>query len=545
MREDSCNYFPPHLAKTPDPVRPPYHYRRLSNGLEVLVLEYPHVPIVMIGFGVRGSSFVEDSQTIGYSTLVMNALLQSNAVYPTADVVDMRIQQLGIMWVDYFLRDASLRAMIMPATEYHAGMHLLSASLKTPKFEKKEIEHYAREAAGSIKDWLARPTLQLYRAALDRLYGKQSYKYITSLPEQIALMSDINEKLKEFFLNYYRPENAMLVIGGRVTAEDAFQTAEKFLGDWSPPPSSAGVFNCMPPPSVPHNLTFLKVLPSLSTIEYFQAYQGPGMISNWKEVFSLLIFKEYVKSSFSRLRHVMTHCGMEDLSVRYSPGRVGSPFVFRLQIQDSSVTEQAVQCLRQEIQRMDSPGYITLQAFLAAKKRVKISMQTTIDDWQAWVDNITRFWGASSLDYFLNFDRYVDSVSLADMRQTIRKYFKEGHWVGGLAVPVYYERLKHSSFIQDVKWIADYRWKIPPKTYTIPPRYEKDLDAIVFLMGINPHKKLVIRGEGPDVEVLLPLIREAVSRRGWEKRMRFPVVLISQPQRTSQNRIEFEMVDTE
>jgi len=57
---------------------------------------------------------------------------------------------------------------------------------------------------------------------------------LTGTPESIKRIT--RDDLVKFHATYYRPDNAVLVIGGDIKATDAFKLAEKLFGDWQKTP---------------------------------------------------------------------------------------------------------------------------------------------------------------------------------------------------------------------------------------------------------------------------------------------------------------------
>ncbi len=540
LRGDPCDTLPSFLRRPPDSVPPPYYYRRLPNGLEVLVMRYPHVPIAVVSVAVRAGFMFEDSSTRGYSPFFVNDPFWENAVYPTGRLLHQRIRQLGIMWRYNSWQSGAVMSLVLPANEYDEGLRLWAASLQSPFFREEEIKRKGTAYLKQMISYVSLPSVQIEMALVKHLYGKKYYNY-APFPPAPDIARD-SRKIKDFFNARYRPDNMLIIIGGRVDPEGAFQRVRQYFGNWTPGARAAvSPSPCVPPLS--HNTTFIEVIPALPTIEYAQAYQGPGLATDWRAMHALLILKELLSFEHSRFQKRLSACGIGNVEVAFSSVRIGGPFSFQITVPDTPLLDRSIQCLRREIDRLDSPGYLSGELFELARKRIKVKYRMRIDNPDKWINAQARRWGMASLDYAMHFEDYIDSISLKDVRDAIRKYLKRRHWVGGLFAPHYWEGLENSATVRDVRAISQYRWEIPLHTYAIPPESEHEIDDIVFLMALNPGKKLVVYGRGPDVDELLPMIQTAIREQGWDRRVLLSVEIRSVSARRTgkKNRISFAM----
>jgi zinc protease len=72
------------------------------------------------------------------------------------------------------------------------------------------------------------------------LFGPTPYGHLLSgTPESLALIK--RDDLVKFHQTYYRPDNALLVIGGDIKPQDGFSLAEKLFGDWQKPAAPLSV----------------------------------------------------------------------------------------------------------------------------------------------------------------------------------------------------------------------------------------------------------------------------------------------------------------
>src|SRR5271170_4029365 len=113
------------------------HQRKLDNGLEVLVVEKHHAPIVTIEIAVKTGAFTENRETNGLSHLYEHMFFKGNARIPTQEAYMKRMSELGISFngttgderVNYFIT--------LPSKNFAAGMRFISDALLTPLFNQE------------------------------------------------------------------------------------------------------------------------------------------------------------------------------------------------------------------------------------------------------------------------------------------------------------------------------------------------------------------------------------------------------------------------
>ena len=75
-----------------------YYWDKLSNGLEVVVIENDKVPLVTIEIAVKNGAFTEDSNYNGLSHLFEHMFFKANKDYPDQARFIKRTQELGAIY---------------------------------------------------------------------------------------------------------------------------------------------------------------------------------------------------------------------------------------------------------------------------------------------------------------------------------------------------------------------------------------------------------------------------------------------------------------
>src|SRR5215207_9778347 len=102
-----------------------HYWKKLPNGLEVLVIENPKVPLATIEIAVKNGAYTEGPEFSGLSHLFEHMFFKANKEYADQEKFLKRTQELGAIWngttseerVNYFFTfdrdslDAGLRFM--------------------------------------------------------------------------------------------------------------------------------------------------------------------------------------------------------------------------------------------------------------------------------------------------------------------------------------------------------------------------------------------------------------------------------------------------
>ena len=74
------------------------HSKFLANGLEVIVIENPVVPLVTIELDVKNGAYTESPEYDGLSHLYEHMFFKANGNIPSQERYSERVRELGASW---------------------------------------------------------------------------------------------------------------------------------------------------------------------------------------------------------------------------------------------------------------------------------------------------------------------------------------------------------------------------------------------------------------------------------------------------------------
>jgi zinc protease len=227
----------PRSVKLPQPVE-----KTLKNGLRVIVVERSgaaQLPLVTAQLMVRNGAEVDPDNLPGVANMTATLLTEGTATR-TAPQIAEEVEALGGSLNAHAGWDASGVSVNVMSARIQQAMAILADVVRNPAFKDEEIERQRQQALDELSVRLSQPGTIARAVAARVLFGASPYGHMLSgTPESLERIK--REDLARFHQTFYRPDNAVLVIGGDIKAADAFNLAEKLFGDWQKPAAALPV----------------------------------------------------------------------------------------------------------------------------------------------------------------------------------------------------------------------------------------------------------------------------------------------------------------
>ena len=218
----------PRSVTVPKPVE-----RTLPNGLRVVVIERSNMPLVSASFVIKNGGEVDPPQLAGVADLTASLLTKGTATR-TAPQIAEAIEALGGSIESGARWDASTASVGVQSSRISPAMEILADVVRRPTFKDEEIERLRQQYLDDLTVALGQPGSIARYVASRVVFGDAPYGHpLSGTPESIARIKRAD--IVAMHTTYYRPDNAILVIGGDIRADEAFKTAERFFGDWQKP----------------------------------------------------------------------------------------------------------------------------------------------------------------------------------------------------------------------------------------------------------------------------------------------------------------------
>jgi zinc protease len=227
---------PPPAAPRPVTVPKPVE-RTLRNGLRVIVVEHHATPLVAAQVLVKNGGEVDPASLSGLADMTAE-LLTKGTKTRTAPQIAQEIEALGGELNSGAGWDASSATVNVLSAKAEPAMAILADVVRNPVFQDEEIERLRQQYTDNISVGMNSPGTLAGWVASRVVFGDSAYGHpVSGTAESIERIK--RDDVTALHSKYYRPDNAVLVIGGDIKAEDAFKLAEKSFGDWANPAGGA------------------------------------------------------------------------------------------------------------------------------------------------------------------------------------------------------------------------------------------------------------------------------------------------------------------
>jgi len=208
----------------------PVAYRKLPNGLRVVVSESHASPIVVVEVMYRIGFRIEPKNRTGFAHLFEHMMFQGSEHVGKFEHVRIVNENGGILngstrfdHTNYF--------EVMPSNALELGMWLEADRMRSLKITPENLKNQQNVVSEEVRvnvlnqpyaafEWLGLP-----QKANTNWYNAHNFYGDLSEIEAATL-----EDVKKFFDTYYVPNNAVLVVTGDTTVDEVMRLAEKHFG---------------------------------------------------------------------------------------------------------------------------------------------------------------------------------------------------------------------------------------------------------------------------------------------------------------------------
>jgi zinc protease len=232
----------PRSVNLPKPVE-----KTLGNGLRVIVVERLGTPLVAAQVLIKNGGEVDPPELAGLANMTADLLTKGTEKRSATNIAEA-VEALGATLDTAGRWDASRVSLNVMSSKIGPAMEIVADVVRRPTFKEDEIERLRQQTLDDLTVELGDPGSIARYVAARVVFGDAPYgQPLTGTPQTIARITR-NDFVKYHGM-YYRPDNAILVIGGDIKAAAAFKLAEQLFGDWKKPATP------LPPIAVPKPAT--------------------------------------------------------------------------------------------------------------------------------------------------------------------------------------------------------------------------------------------------------------------------------------------------
>jgi zinc protease len=411
---------PAPVLDLPDPMR-----RTLANGMEVVYVQRPALPVVSALVVVRGAGTAEDPVPLpGLATFTAQMLEEGAAGRTSLELADA-LEMLGANLTSSAGWDAATVGLYVLRANFPAALQLMADVVGRPDFPEDEVQRLRDQRLTAQARALDVPA-QIAGSAFQALVFGAAHPYgrIATTAATRALDRAV---VARFHAERYHPRAATLVLVGDVDAARDHALVQAAFAGWraadgvAPPPAVAAL---PPAPELAGTRVFLIDRPGSAQSEIRIGH--PGVTRGDPDFYALQVMNTLLGGSFTsrlnlnlREQHGFTYGARSGYAMRVGAG----PFTAQAAVRTTATDSALVQFFH-ELQRIRAEP-VPADELERAKRFVALGFPLELETNRAVAANV----GEMALhglgdDYLDTYVQSIMAVTAADVLRVARQHVR-------------------------------------------------------------------------------------------------------------------------
>lgn len=245
----------------------PLHRTILNNGIVLLVAENPTADIIAGRIFVRAGSCQEQRHKAGLAHLLSAVMTKGCEGLSSLEIAE-QVESVGASLSTDATTDYFLMSLKTVTSDFAEILTLAGRMLRSPTFPEVQVELERRLALQDIRSQQEQPFTLAFSQMREMTYQNHPYA-MSVLGDETTMNSISRDDLMQFHQTYFRPDNIVISIAGRVTQADAVALVEQIFGDWQIPTQALPLVDLPEIPVAPqHRLKPIQTQQSIVMLGY-------------------------------------------------------------------------------------------------------------------------------------------------------------------------------------------------------------------------------------------------------------------------------------
>lgn len=210
---------------------PKMERRRLSNGLDVRIVEHHELPVVGMVLVVKNGAAADPVDLAGLATLTADLLDEGTAKRSALQISD-ELANIGARLSASASWDSTNVSLVSLSRHLDKALEVFADVVINPAFADKEVARLRAQRLTALKQRRDNAN-EVATDVFARLVFGPAHPYGHPLLGDEAMVSRIGaEEVTRFYRTYYRPGSSSLIVVGDVTPSAILAKLEKALEGW-------------------------------------------------------------------------------------------------------------------------------------------------------------------------------------------------------------------------------------------------------------------------------------------------------------------------
>jgi zinc protease len=407
--------------------------RVLDNGLTVIVVENPVVPLVTIEVDVKNGAYTQTRDLEGLAHLYEHMFFKANRVIPNQERFLERTRELGMFFNGTTSTERVNYYLTLHRDNFREGLEFMRDAIRYPLFDEAELERERQVVLGEYDRNESSPPFYLGMAVDSLLWTPAYFSRKNVIGNRQVIAGATRESMLAIQRRYYVPNNSALILSGDVEGDDAFALAEAVFGDWQ---EGEDPFSSFPIPAVPP-LTASKAVVverPVSSVTITLSWHGPSVIRDAAATYAADVLSEILALPGSGFQKRIVDSGLAFAAeLSYTTLAHTGPIRLAAQTGPEGI-RRLLQALEHEIAAFDDPAYFTDEQLAAAKDALKFSDIYNREEPSWFAHTLGFWWSVAGLPYYLDYVPNVMNVDREAVARYVRSYIQDKPRVVGVLI---------------------------------------------------------------------------------------------------------------
>ncbi len=205
----------------------------LPNGLTIIAIENPVADIVASRIFIRAGHGHETAENSGLFSLLTSVLTKGTESKNALEIADV-VESIGASFGADVASDYSIVSLKTVSADFETVLGLAAEVIQQPSFPEAEIDLERRLILQGLKSIKEQPFSVAYNHLREAIYAGHPYGLTNERTEQcIAKLTRV--ELVAAHQQYFRPDNMVITVVGRISPKLSVKLIEQFFGSWQLP----------------------------------------------------------------------------------------------------------------------------------------------------------------------------------------------------------------------------------------------------------------------------------------------------------------------
>jgi zinc protease len=401
----------------------------LENGLQVVVLPNPTVPLVTVQVTIRNGAFTQLTEgEEGVPHILEHILFKAYGGSGFSEAAN----KLNAYYNGTTSDETVTYHMTLPASNLDAGVKLLADLMRAPRFDRFELRDEKNVVRGELERLASDPEFVLSTMVDQKLWGA-GFGRKNTIGNMVTIMSSTADQLKRTYERFYLPNNAAVVFTGDVTAAAAFGSASKHMVRWR---RGEDPFRSLELPPMPALAASEAITVPIETndVTLLVRWHGPSVRTDPGATYAADVFSAIINDPASDFQTRLVDSGLfQSVSMGYLTRAHTGPVTLRATTTADQLVEASA-ALRREIDRFPERDYVTPEILAIAKKREAVNWAMAMETPSGLASFIGDLWSVADLDYARGYIDAMQAQSADDIARYVATYVSGKPRVTGIMV---------------------------------------------------------------------------------------------------------------